>query len=151
VSNLARRAILFMLVCALLAGPARADHPWMTEDAMRKAFIGNTLDGHYVDGEDWTETYGSDGRLDYRETKRSSLGFWYFRKHVFCTFYDPGQDLNGGCFTAVQASANCYEFYLAGLSEREGDGTVPPGPVGRWVARASRRGEPSTCEARPTV
>ena len=70
---------------------------------------------------------------------------------VFCTFYDPGHDIAGGCFTAIQASANCYEFYLAGFGEREADREVPPGPLGRWVARASRRGEPSTCQARPTV
>jgi hypothetical protein len=70
---------------------------------------------------------------------------------VFCTFYDPGQDINGGCFTAIQASANCYEFYLAGLSERGDDEEAERGPLGRWVARAARRGEPSTCPARPTV
>jgi hypothetical protein len=70
---------------------------------------------------------------------------------VFCTFYDPGQGVTGGCFTAVQTSANCYEFYLAALSEREADKEAAPGPVGRWVARAARRGEASTCQARPTV
>jgi hypothetical protein len=131
---------------------AVTDRGWMTEGAMRTAFIGKTLDGYYADGEDWTETYRPDGRLDYRDRRRPSIvGFWYFRDHVFCTFYDPGQAIDGGCFTALQASANCYEFYLAGFSEREADKEVPPGPVGRWVARASRQGEPSTCQARPTV
>jgi hypothetical protein len=131
---------------------AVADRAWMTEGAMRAAFIGKTLDGHYADGEDWTETYRPDGRLDYRDRRRPSIvGYWYFRNHVFCTFYDPGQAIDGGCFTALQESANCYEFYLAGFSEREADKDVPPGPVGRWVARASRQGEPSTCTARPTV
>jgi hypothetical protein len=130
---------------------AQAERGWMTEAAMRAAFIGSTLDGYYADGEDWTESYGTDGRLDYRDRKRKSLGYWYFRDRVFCTFYDPGQDIDGGCFTAVQASANCYEFHLAGFSDREADRPPPPGPVGRWVARASRRDQPSTCEARPTV
>lgn len=119
---------------------------------MRSAFIGKTLDGHYVDGLEWTETYEPGGRLDYKEsarTARAGVGYWYFRDHVFCTFYDPGQGLSGGCFTAVAAGANCYEFYQAGWSQR-GEETGP-GPIGRWTARAWRRGEPSTCEARPSV
>jgi hypothetical protein len=123
----------------------------MSEKAMRAAFIGRTLDGYYADRREWTETYTADGRLDYRESVRKGVGYWYFRGHVFCTFYDPGQELSGGCFTAVQAGANCYEFYLAGLSEREAEKEGAPGPVGSWVARAWRRGEPQTCEARPTV
>ncbi len=138
-------------ILSWVGSPASAEGPWMTEGAMRAAFIGKTLDGYYADGADWTESYGQDGRLDYRDRRRQSLGYWYFRDHVFCTFYDPGQDNNGGCFTAVQTSANCYEFYLAGFSDRERGRPLPPGPEGRWVARASRRGEPSTCEARPTV
>jgi hypothetical protein len=136
---------------AVIGAPARAEHGWMSEAAMRTAFIGKTLDGYYADGEDWTESYGADGRLNYSDRKRKSLGYWYFRDQVFCTFYDPGQDIDGGCFMAVQASPNCYEFYVAGFSEREADRARPPGPVGRWVARASRHGEASTCEARPTV
>ena len=79
-----------------------AHHVWMSEEAMRKAFIGKTLDGHYVDGLRWTETYGAEGRLDYRESARKGLGHWYFRGHVFCTFYDPGYGLNGGCWTRHQ-------------------------------------------------
>jgi hypothetical protein len=150
-SSLARLAVLSMLACVSLGLPVRADHAWMSEDAMRSAFVGKTLDGYYADGQGWTETYESNGRLDYRDTTRSSPGFWYFRDEVFCTFYDPGRNVTGGCFTALQASANCYEFYLAALSEREADKEPAPGPIGRWVARAARRGEPSTCEARPTV
>ena len=146
-------ACLGMAAAALAAAlPVRAMDPhWMTEEGMRTAFIGKTLDGHYGNGITWTETYGADGQLDYREATRRAVGRWYFRGHVFCTFYDPGQDIDGGCFTAVQESKNCYEFYLADFSDREADREVPRGPVGRWVARASRRGEPSTCEARPTV
>ena len=149
--NLFRLAVLFALGCVSFLAPARADRAWMNEDAMRGAFIGKTLDGYYVDGQGWTETYDANGRLDYRDNARSGPGFWYFRDQVFCTFYDPGRNINGGCFTAVQASSNCYEFYLAGFSEREADKETPQGPLGRWVARASRRGEASTCEGRPTV
>jgi len=136
---------------AALVPPVQATPVWMTEQAMRGAFIGKTLDGHYVSGERWTETYTGDGRLDYRESVRKGVGHWYFRGRVFCTFYDPGQGLNGGCFTAIQPSANCYEFYLAGLTAPEADGESAPGPLRTWVARAWRSGEPSTCEARPSV
>jgi len=144
----------FAMLACILGGagtPARAERGWMTEAAMRAAFIGKTLDGYYADGEDWTESYGADGRLDYNDRRRRSPGTWYFRDEVFCTFYDPGRNVTGGCFTAIQSGANCFEFYLAEFSDREADRLRPPGPVGRWVARASRRGEASTCEARPTV
>jgi hypothetical protein len=154
VTSFARSAAaIAILACSLpaLAPSARADRGWMTEAAMRGAFIGKTLDGYYVGGQSWTETYNTDGRLDYRDEARSGLGYWYFREHVFCTLYDPGQGITGGCFTAVQTSVNCYEFYLAALSERESGKNAAPGPAGRWVARAARRGEPSTCQARPTV
>src|SRR5512145_145337 len=143
--------LLASAAAAALVPSAGAARDWMGEDAMRTAFIGKTLDGQYVNGERWTETYTADGRLDYRESIRKGVGYWYFRGHVFCTFYDPGQGLNGGCFTTLQPSSNCYEFYVAGLNEGEIDKETSPGPGGSWVARAWRRGEPSTCEARPTV
>jgi hypothetical protein len=146
-------ALACALACVLAAPAAAVDRSWMTESAMRAQFIGKTLDGHYVDGVEWTETYDPNGRLDYKEsTTRAGVGHWYFRGRVFCTFYDPGQGLNGGCFTAVQASANCFEFYVADLRRRDGDDKdAGPGPMGQWVARAWRREAPSTCEGRPTV
>jgi hypothetical protein len=153
----ARLAALAMLAGAsalISAVPAAGvERGWMSEAAMRAAFIGKTLDGHYVDGVEWTETYDPSGRLDYKEsTKRAGAGSWFFRGRVFCTFYDPGHGLNGGCFNAVRASANCFEFYVADWRRRGTDETdAGPGPVGTWVARAWRRDEPSTCEARPTV
>jgi hypothetical protein len=138
---------------AALAPAAGAAPDWMSEAAMRSAFIGKTLDGQYVNGERWTETYTPDGRLDYSESVRKGVGYWLFRGHVFCTFYDPGQGLNGGCFNALQPSSNCYEFYFASTSERDADkeGSTEslPGALDSWVARAWRKGEPSTCEARP--
>jgi hypothetical protein len=150
VTRLAGLAALSLLAGVSGAWPAHADPEWMTEDAMRGAFIGKTLDGHYTNGLEWTETYDPNGRLDYRERVRASGGYWYFRGRVFCTFYDPGHGFSGGCFTARQESANCYEFYFAGLSEHDADRAPLQGPFSWWVARASRRGEPSTCE-RPTA
>ncbi len=157
-AHFARRMALVTLgagaASAALAPPAAsAARDWMSEGAMRGAFIGKTLDGQYVNGERWTEAYTEDGRLDYRESVRKGLGYWFFRGRVFCTFYDPGHGLNGGCFNALQPSSNCYEFYFAGVNERDADKEsskeTSPGPLGSWVARAWRRGEPSTCESRP--
>jgi hypothetical protein len=125
------------------AAPARN---WMTEEAMRAAFIGRTLDGHYVDGLAWTETYAKDGKLDYRESIRSGRGTWHFQGSVFCTFYEPGYGLNGGCWTTVQVSANCYEFYPALWRDPEGGEDTAPGPLRAWIARAWHQGEASSCE-----
>jgi hypothetical protein len=149
--NIARPLLALLPAFAVLAMPASAAHPWMSEQAMRSAFIGKTLDGHYVSGVTWTETYSENGRLDYREGTRKGLGYWYFRSHVFCTFYDPGYALNGGCWTAIRAGTNCYEFYLAGLREAETGEDASPGPLRSWVARAWRKDAPSTCPDRPSV
>ena len=118
---------------------------------MRQAFIGKTLDGHYVDGLAWTETYSNEGGLDYREAIRSGTGRWFFRGEVFCTFYDPGFGLNGGCWRAIQTGANCYEFYVAGLPRSGEEGDAAPGPLDGWLARGWRNSEPSTCEDRPSA
>lgn len=146
-------AALAMLASAGLGEAAPRTDPggWMSEEAMRAAFIGNTLDGYYVDGLRWTETYSKDGRLDYRENQRKGVGYWYFRGNVFCTFYDPGYGLNGGCWTAIEVDSNCYEFHVAGAQEISPEREAAPGPLGRWSARAWRKGEPSTCEGRPSV
>ena len=139
----------------LVTMPAvRALDAWMTEAAMRAAFIGKTLDGHYGNGVTWTETYLPNGRLDYRESQRRAVGNWHFRGHVFCTFYDPSPalpPLNGGCWTAVKVSANCYEFYLAGITPEPPFADDTPGMAQRWNARGWRREAPSTCHDKPSV
>jgi hypothetical protein len=142
--------------CVLLgaASPVPvAAPPWMREQAMREAFIGRTLDGHYGNGLAWTEAYLADGRLEYREGKRQAAGRWHFRDaHVFCTFYDPAQRpaLSGGCWNTLKVSANCFEFYLAG-SSLQGEEADLGGLLLRWNARAWRRDAPSTCHEKPSV
>jgi len=141
------------LIAALPSVPA-ATGPWMSEAAMRAAFIGKTLDGHYANGLTWTETYFDSGRLDYREPERRAVGAWHFRGHVFCTFYDPAQTrppLTGGCWTAIKSGSNCYEFYLAGLSRDDPADDDLDGAIRRWNARGWRQGEPSTCQDKPSV
>jgi hypothetical protein len=140
---------------ALLLGlePAPASAPWMSEPAMRQAFIGKTLDGHYASGVSWTETYFLDGRLDYREPLRAAGGAWSFRGRVFCTFYDPGeQALAGGCWRALSSGANCYEFYAASpIGDDQWTGDRDEEPATRWSARGWRRGEPATCVVEPSA
>ncbi len=127
---------------------------------MRAAFVGKTLDGHYGSGLAWTESYFSDGRLEYREPERQAMGQWSFRGAVFCTFYEPGRTeraaphlppLTGGCWTAIKSGENCYEFYLAGLSPEVLVEEDPDGALQRWNARGWRQGEPSTCHDKPTA
>jgi hypothetical protein len=140
------------LAATLAAEPAPAQ--WMSEEGMRSAFIGKTLDGYYGSGLKWTETYSADGRLDYREGDRQALGRWHFRSHVFCTFYDPPSPrppLSGGCWTTLKTGANCYEFYLAGLSPEPPFSDDAPGSGQRWNARGWRKDEPSTCDEKPSV
>ena len=136
-------AFIAGVVAAAGAVPSRT---WMTEEAMRAAFVGKTLDGHYVDGLTWTETYTRNGRLDYRESFRSGRGSWHFQGNIFCTLYDPGHGLNGGCWTTVQVSVNCYEFYPADWMEPDLGKDAAPGPLREWIARAWRQGEPSSCD-----
>ncbi len=121
---------------------------------MRQAFIGKTLDGHYGTGASWTEAYLANGRLEYREGARQAAGTWHFRDgHVFCTFYDPPHRpaLTGGCWNTIQTSANCYEFYLAGLAANDPDEEGLGRWLPRWNARAWRQDAPSTCQEKPSV
>lgn len=148
------RCGLTLLLAAGLAARAWAVPPYLDEAGIRKAIVGHTLDGHYGNGVTWTEVYGKDGRLDYREVGRQAAGNWHFRPgDVFCTFYDPSPfpGLNGGCWLVLKTSANCFEFYVA-------DETAPAAPAeegapepGRWNAQGWRRGEPSTCGEKPVV
>jgi len=153
---LARLAALVLAAGGCLVGTAAsapAKPPWMTEEAIRSGFIGKTLDGHYITGERWTETYFANGRLDYREVTRHATGDWSFRGSVFCTFYDPKfrPALNGGCWTVLTRGSNCFEFFLAGTNRDDPDSDDVEGAGMRWNARGWRQGEPSTCEEKPAV
>lgn len=162
-AHLPLAGILTGVLAGLLVGAALAqaptwapesEPPWMSEDAMRSAFIGKTLDGHYGNGLSFTETYLAGGQLEYREAQRQAKGQWHFRGHVFCTFYDASgrqARLNGGCWTAVKTSANCYDFYLAGLVPEPPFEDEARDMADRWSARGWRTEEPSTCDEKPSV
>ena len=138
---------------------------WMSEEAMRADFAGQTLDGHYGSGTTWTETYFADGRIDYRESNRTAQGHWHFRGGVvFCTFYDPPYSpaFVGGCWQVIKIGANCFEFYSAGAQlpgrrpddegakDNQDEDGLAPQPL-RWNARGWRTSEPSTCPDKPSV
>ena len=159
------RAGMVAIATAILAGLANtpsfgtASRTWMTEDAMREAFSGQTLDGHYGSGTAWTETYAADGRIDYREGHRAAQGRWSFRNATFCTFYDPPftPAFVGGCWQVLKTGANCFEFYTAGFrwpgrreEDEDGNDAGPETQV-RWNARGWRTSEPSTCPEKPSV
>ena len=128
---------------------------WMTEDAMRADFAGQTLDGHYGNQTAWTETYLADGRIDYKESSRFAKGRWHFRAGTFCTFYDPPfmPDFVGGCWQVLKQGANCYEFYSAGvqLPGKDNEDGVDFNSRLRWNARGWRSSQPSTCPEKPSV
>lgn len=145
---------------AAAIGSATPATRWMTEAEMRAAFVGQILDGHYGSGTTWSETYASDGSIDYREGARAAKGRWSFRAGTFCTFYDPpyAPAFVGGCWQVLETGANCYEFYTAGFAwpgRREGsDDEESEGPGNRpvrWNARGWRSSEPSTCPEKPSV
>ena len=47
----------------------------------------------------------------------------------------PQPPLNGGCWTAIKTSANCYEIYLAGLSPDPPFDDATPAPEPRPAKR----------------
>ena len=113
-----RRSFSCLLACALLAKVplATAEMPWMSQEAMRADFVGETLRGYYRDGTPWTASYGDAGRSDRYEVgegKLRAVGTWYFRDRAFCFFYGPPVwPLEERCVATIKVGANCYEFHL---------------------------------------
>jgi hypothetical protein len=144
-----------LAACALLAAqwPAAAEAPWMSEEAMRADFVGETLEGYYWTGRPWTASYAGNGRYEVREGEKHAVGTWYFRGRAFCFHYGPPDwPLAERCGAVRKLSANCYQFHLvlptaSGGVLREGDFW----PLVRWNSRGWRVREPSTCEERPVV
>lgn len=132
-------AALVLLATLAAVRPVAAVERWMTEDEMRAAFEGKTLDGHYQGGRTFTETYRAEGRLRYRDELRASDGHWSVTAGTFCTIYD--EDPTGGCFRVHREGANCYEFYFVARTEERAKEPGAPS----WTARAWVSGEKSTC------
>lgn len=114
---------------------------WMSESELNLAFSGKTIDGHYADGGTFVETYGGDGRIAYKDERRSQVGHWSVRAGTFCTIYDI--DPTGGCFRVHKVSDNCFEFYFAARTEEQAQERRTDKPS--WTARAWIKDTPSTC------
>ena len=140
---------LFASPLALLLAPAAflvLNGPWMSEEEIKAAFAGTTIDGHYRSGRTFTERYGADMRLEYRERGRLTAGHWSLQAGTFCTIYDV--DPTGGCYRVARHGDNCYEFYFVARTEEEAN-EQPRQPD--WNARGWRTGEKATCVDGPTV
>lgn len=115
---------------------------WLPADAISKALTGKTIEGRYANGQAFTESYGTDGRVEYIENGRTIGGHWSVTAGTLCTIYDA--DASGGCFRINRPSANCFEFYFAARTEE-----AAPGPEGNkplWTARGSISGENTACQ-----
>lgn len=103
------------------------------------AFEGKTVAGAYHDGLAFRESYFSGGKIDYWDPNAASAGNWSVVNNLFCTFYTT---MTGGCFSIVQVSANCFDFYAAADSEQQALEAVPRAD---YTARGAVQGAPSTC------
>ncbi len=140
---------LVSLAVAACALPVQARDGYMTGTEIRRAVSGVTIDGVYPGGVAWTETYKTDGKIDYMETGKRMTGQWSLEGAVFCTLYNGGSE--GGCWRVRSVGANCFVFYIT-TRPRPGQGTTATIPVDKtWGAMGWRQGVTSTCEGRPTV
>ncbi len=111
----------------------------MSEADIRAALGGQAIDGHYRSGRTFSETYGADGRIAYRDDVRASGGRWSLVNGAFCTIYDS--DPSGGCFRVKRSGSNCFEFYFVARTTEEAK--TPRSPD--WTARGWRADARSTC------
>jgi hypothetical protein len=143
------RALAGVAAALCLTSQVVAQVFWMTEPSLRASFAGATINGEYVDGRTFTESYDLSGSLAYTEhpTKNDLGGHWSIVRDRFCTIYDNSG--TGGCFRVHRASFNCFEFYFETRTEVEARQSTPRKPS--WTARAWRIDQPSTCRERPMV
>lgn len=130
------------LALALVAGspgPVGAGERLKGTD-LAATFSGMTLDGIYLSGERFTETYSEDHSILYVDGGGVVRGEWTVKGDHFCTFY-TGMD--GGCFMVEANGANCFTFFVAdpesgnidqmrwnarGWDRDKGEGTCPTVP-----------------------
>jgi len=140
-------ATAVFIAVASVTLPAAALEAWMDEGAMRAAFAGKSIQGHYASGKAFTETYLADGSIDYREKGIEYRGHWSLQAGSFCTIYHS--DPTGGCYRVRQVSENCYEFYFVTRTEIQAAERDFGRPT--WTARAAVADRDATCTDRPSV
>ncbi|MGQ0455951.1 MAG: hypothetical protein ACT4OU_02690 [Hyphomicrobium sp.] len=113
----------------------------MSDSELVAQFHDTTIEGSYPSGRSFSESYRSDGRVDYAETSVRMKGYWSITSGTLCTIYDT--DPAGGCFRVARVGENCFEFHFASRTEQ----TIPGQSEGRadWTARAWIQGKPSAC------
>ena len=138
---------IFGLALALSAVTALAQPipVWMSDEAIKTAFAGVTINGIYVDGLTFTETYAAAGDIVYQDPRKAMTGRWSIINQSFCTLYNGG--ISGGCFKVAQQSANCFEFYFQSSTEAEAAKPAPGQPS--WTARGWNSARLSTCDEKP--
>jgi hypothetical protein len=141
------RVFALAAVLALAPSATSALEPWMSEDEMRVAFGGKTIQGNYASGKSFTETYKADGAIEYSERNVQYRGHWSLQAGTFCTIYHS--DPTGGCYQVRRVSENCYEFYFVARTEHQAATEGPGRPA--WTARAAVSDRTATCQDKPSV
>jgi hypothetical protein len=98
-------------LAALMLVGSPSGHETLRAADMTAAFKGQTISGAYGNGAPFTETYGGDGKIAYRDSYGPMTGHWSVVNDLFCTFYDA--PTAGGCFTVERIGENCFDFYAA--------------------------------------
>ena len=131
-------SLVLILVCAGIvraaAGMDELLRGTMDDAALVVAFAGRNLEGVYANAVPWSESYGADGSLSYRDRKGVWPGDWTVRNARFCTFYRTG-DLNGGCFLVARRGDNCFDFYAVGAAFEPGVSSDDIAGGRNWTAR----------------
>ncbi len=126
---------------------AQTSPRWMSDEAIKATFAGITINGIYIDGLTFTETYAATGDIAYQDTRKAMTGRWSIINQSFCTLYSGS--ISGGCFKVAQHSANCFEFYFQ--SSTEAEAAMPAPGQHNWTARGWNKARPSTCDEKPTA
>ena len=126
-----------------LASQASLASQRVPESEIGTIFSGVTLDGIYLSGAFFSETYNDDGTVRYHDVDGSDSGQWSVRDGKFCTFYESQQ---GACFFVERDGANCFTFFVP-----EETGGPKAGPAKDWTSRGWDRRKPSTCPTAPEI
>lgn len=141
---------VFRFMVAVLAGVAFAGTAFAVdkdgffgEAEIRDLVSGVTFDGEFFDGVKWREAYHTDGTLLYESRGETWVGDWHADGELFCTFYRG--ETNGGCWLVRQLSANCFNFYVAGIGPDQPSMARGTEDRQNWYARGWRNTAASTC------
>lgn len=132
---------------ALFCSNAGANQPWLDAAQIEQVLKGRTLDGVYVNGRRFSESYLETGLLEYTENGVTLRGHWSITAGTLCTIYDS--DPTGGCFRVASAGRNCLEFYFVARTEDQAPGLPETRP--HWTARGAVEGRLDACPDQANV